>query len=266
MNNIFEIKLSGDGRITSVELCELINIFRIEEGNATKLLHKTLLESIRTEVKTLKEAGISNGQNFLPVEYTDKKGEKRPCFSLNNEGVLEMLNKESAVVRYKTVEYIKKLRNKLRKQDSYMIDDPVERAKRWIEEQEERKRLSEEVNIKNQLIGELKPKADYTDTILKSKDLVTITQISKDYGMSGQEMNKLLNDLGVQYKESGQWLLYRDYQSKGYTMSETVPITYSNGMSGTKMHTKWTQKGRLFLYQLLKKHGYIPIIEQDRAS
>ncbi len=130
----------------------------------------------------------------------------------------------------------------------------------------ENTRLSKEVNIKNQLIGELKPKADYTDTILKSKDLVTITQISKDYGMSGQEMNKLLNDLGVQYKESGQWLLYRDYQGKGYTMSETVTITHSNGMPGTKMHTKWTQKGRLFLYQLLKKHGCIPLIEQDRAS
>lgn len=264
MNEVLEIKLSNDGRITSVELCELINVFRIEEGNETKLLHKTLLESIRTEVEALKKADISSEQNFLPTYYDDLQGKQRPCFSLSDNGVLEMLNKESAVVRYKTVEYIKKL--KLAKQDSYMIEDPAERARRWAEEYEERRRLSEEVNIKNQLIGELKPKADYTDTILKSKDLVTITQISKDYGMTGQEMNKLLYELGVQYKESGQWLLYRDYQSMGYTMSETVPITYSNGMQGTKMHTKWTQKGRLFLYQTLKENGYIPLIEQDIAS
>ncbi len=265
MNEVLEIKLSGDGRITSVELCELINVFRLEEGNAIEKKHDDLLKSIRKEIEELSTAGISLG-NFSESIYTNSRGKAYPCFLCNNKGVLEILNKESAVVRYKTVEYIEKLQNQLKKKDSYMIEDPAERARRWAEEYEERQRLSEEVNIKNQLIGELKPKADYTDTILKSKDLVTITQISKDYGMSGQEMNKLLYELGVQYKESGQWLLYRDYQSMGYTMSETVPITYSNGMQGTKMHTKWTQKGRLFLYQILKENGYIPLIEQDMAS
>ena len=112
-----------------------------------------------------------------------------------------------------------------------------------------------------QIIGELKPKADYTDTILKNKGLVTITQIAKDYGMSAQEMNTKLHDLGVQYKQSRQWLLYSKHHSKGYTHSETVPITRKNGQADITMTTKWTQKGRLFIYDLLKQHGVLPLIE-----
>ncbi len=122
------------------------------------------------------------------------------------------------------------------------------------------------VQKQRQIIGELKPKADYTDLILKNKGLVTITQIAKDYGMSGQAMNKLLYDLGVQYKQSGQWLLYREHHGKGYTHSETVEITRKDGTPDVKMNTKWTQKGRLFLYELLKENGILPVIEQGQKE
>lgn len=117
-----------------------------------------------------------------------------------------------------------------------------------------------------QIIGELKPKADYTDRILNSKSLVTITQIAKDYGMSGAAMNAKLHEMGVIYKLGGQWLLYSKYQAKGYTHSETVDITHSDGRADVVMNTKWTQKGRLFLYQHLKKHGILPTIEQDQQK
>lgn len=122
--------------------------------------------------------------------------------------------------------------------------------------------LKLENKIQEQQIKELKPKADYVDSILKNPGLVTITQISKDYGMSGQEMNKILNDLGVQYKQSRQWLLYAKYQDKGYTHSETIPIKHSDGREDVTMNTKWTQKGRLFLYELLKDNSYLPSIEK----
>lgn len=101
----------GQAVITSVELTQLINQFRVEEGNTTELQHKTLLESIRTEIKTLENAGIGQ-QNFLPTFYSDAQNKKRPCFEMNKAGVLQMLNKESAVVRYKTVQYIEKLEKK----------------------------------------------------------------------------------------------------------------------------------------------------------
>lgn len=131
------------------------------------------------------------------------------------------------------------------------------------EEQEKRKSLEIETAQQKQIIGELKPKADYTDYILKNKSLVTITQIAKDYGMSGQAMNKLLHELDVQYKLNDQWLLYAKYHNKGYTQSNTYPIERKDGTVETKMQTEWTQKGRLFIYNLLKAEGIIPMIERD---
>lgn len=124
------------------------------------------------------------------------------------------------------------------------------------------KSLSTEISVKNQIIGELKPKADYYDEILKNPGLVTITQIAKDYGMSGKKMNEILHDIGIQYKQSGQWLLYSKYHCMGYTHSETVDITRSDGRPDVKMNTKWSQKGRIFLYDKLKENGILPVIEQ----
>ncbi len=117
--------------------------------------------------------------------------------------------------------------------------------------------------VKDQQIAELKPKADYCDIILKNKGLTTINAIAKDYGMSGVAMNKKLHELGVQYKQGNIWLLYSKYHNKGYTQSETIDITRSNGFPDVTIHTKWTQKGRLFLYELLKNNGIVPMIERD---
>lgn len=157
----------------------------------------------------------------------------------------------------------------IRKHGVYAVDellnDPDLAIKAFTalkEEKERNKQLSQEVNIKNQLIGELKPKADYTDIILKNPGLVTITQIAKDYGMSGQAMNDLLHSLKVQYKQSKQWLLYEKHQACGYTHSETINFEHADGRPDVKMNTKWTQKGRLFLYELLKENGIIPVIER----
>lgn len=125
------------------------------------------------------------------------------------------------------------------------------------------KALEMQNKIQTQQIAELKPKADYTDDILKNKALVPITAIAKDYGMSGSAMNSKLHELGIQYKQSGQWFLYAKYQDRGYTHSETHPIRHTDGRESVKMNTKWTQKGRLFLYDVLKKNGIVPTIERS---
>ena len=129
-------------------------------------------------------------------------------------------------------------------------------------EREEKEKLQLENMQQQQIIGELKPKADYTDTILQNKSLVTITAIAKDYGMGAKTMNQKLHDLGIQYKQSGQWFLYEKYHDKGYTHSETIDLKHKDGNEFVKMNTKWTQKGRLFLYELLKKNGILPMIER----
>lgn len=145
-------------------------------------------------------------------------------------------------------------------------DTIIELATTLKAEQERNQALYVENVQQKQIIGELQAKADYTDLILKNKSLVTITQIAKDYGMSGQAMNEELHRLGVQYKMNDQWLLYAKYHNKGYTHSETISFNHADGKPDTKMNTKWTQKGRLFIYELLKKEGIIPVIEREIAG
>jgi anti-repressor protein len=150
---------------------------------------------------------------------------------------------------------------------SYQIEDSIERAKAWIAEEEERRKLLTTTKKQEQIIGELKPKADYTDTILQNKQTVPITKIAKDYGMSGQAMNKLLHELKIIYKLDGQWLLYADHQGKGYTHSKTDHYRDRYGdIAGVYMNTEWTQKGRLFLYEVLKKNGVLPMIERNEDN
>lgn len=116
-------------------------------------------------------------------------------------------------------------------------------------------------SIAEQRVNELTPKASYYDLVLSNESLVTITQIAKDYGMSGQAMNHKLHDLGVIYKQGNTWLLYSKYQRTGWTHSETIMVDKADGTQKAVMHTKWTQKGRLGLYELLKRHGILPLIE-----
>lgn len=123
--------------------------------------------------------------------------------------------------------------------------------------------LGDQVVEQQQIISELQPKANYVDMILRSKSLVTITQIAKDYGFSGRRMNQILKELRVQYKVGGQWVLYSGYQRNGYVHSRTIDITRADGRADVTMQTEWTQKGRLFLYEKLKEHGYVPLIEQE---
>lgn len=123
-------------------------------------------------------------------------------------------------------------------------------------------KLEHEVVGLNATINELKPKADYVDRILKSTSLVTTTQIAKDYGMGAPTFNKKLKELKVQHNVGGQWVLTYKYQGKGYASSETIEVEKKDGSTKTVMHTKWTQKGRLFLHDLLKKHNILPMIEK----
>lgn len=154
----------------------------------------------------------------------------------------------------------------IRKHGMYAIDEILENPDLAIaaltqlkEERERRKQLECQTLIQRQQIAEMQPKASYYDLILQNKNTVPITQIAKDYGMSGRKFNELLHELGVQYKFRKTWLLYQQYAECGYTQSRTYAIDESRSV----MHTYWTQKGRLFLYDLLKSEGIFPVIEQE---
>lgn len=194
----------------------------------------------------------------------------------NNDGVpdaypievRQRIEKLHKFKRWVTSEVLPSIRKHGMYATDKLLEDPdfaISVLQQLKAEREEKKKLTTVNQQQKQIIGELQPKANYVDIILDNKGLVTITQIAKDYGMSGKKMNALLNTYGVQFKQSGQWLLYSKYHDMGYTHSKTINITRSDGRPDIVMETKWTQKGRLFLYDLLKENGVLPVIESKSA-
>lgn len=218
--------------------------------------HRDLLRDIRKYNDYLAESNIAQGDFFIKSTYTDANNQERPCYLITKQGCEMVANKltgKKGVIF--TARYVKKFNEMQQEQSSYMIDDPIKRAERWIEEQRQTKLLAEQNEIKDQLIAEYEPKISYLDTILKSDGLLAISQIAADYGMTAQALNKVLHDERVQHKVGGQWILYKIHMNKGYTKSQTIDITRTDGRPDTKMNTKWTQKGRLFIHELLEDRG-----------
>ena len=165
----------------------------------------------------------------------------------------------------------------IRKHGAYMTKDTLERAiaepdfliqlaTTLKEEKAKRLEAEQQCEAQKQIIGEMEKKVSYLDLILSSTSTMTITQIAQDYGMSGQRMNKLLHGLRIQYKIGEQWILYAEYKDKCYVSSETIHFMTNEGVPCTTLNTKWTQKGRLFLYDILKKEGVLPKMEWAKKA
>lgn len=127
--------------------------------------------------------------------------------------------------------------------------------------QQQNTELMDTVAVQKQQILEMQPKASYYDVVLDCKDLISTSAIAKDYGKSAVWMNRYLHEKGVQFKQGEIWLLYQKYAEKGYTSTKTHSYLGNDGETHTKPHTYWTQKGRLFLYELMKSDGILPLME-----
>lgn len=157
----------------------------------------------------------------------------------------------------------------IRKHGMYAVDELIANPDLAIaaltalkEERIKNAELTTTVAVQEQQITELKPKASYYDVVLNCKDLLSATEIAKDYGKSAKWLNETLRTLGVQFKQSGVWLLYQKYAEKGYTSTKTHNYLDDNGGTHSRVHTYWTQKGRLFIYDLLKSNDILPTMEQ----
>lgn len=211
-----------------------------------------------------------NQDGVVTTDGVDNLGRKNQITFINESNLYKVIFQSRKPEAEKFTEWVtSEVLPSIRKNGMYatneLLDNPdlaIKVFEQLKQEREEKKLLQLENTQQKQLIGELKPKADYTDRILQNKGLVTITAIAKDYGMSAKSFNKKLFELGVQFKQSGQWFLYEKYHDNGYTHSETIDLVHKDGTEFVKMNTKWTQKGRLFLYNLLKDNGIVPIIEK----
>ena len=127
------------------------------------------------------------------------------------------------------------------------------------------KNLQQEQNMRREAelrVRRLQPLADYTALILACPETVSVSQVAQDYGMSAVAFNRILNRAGIQYSVGGQWVLYAAYKDRGLVQSYTFNYRHNDGTDGCRMYTRWTQRGRLFLYDILKKMGIIPMIEK----
>lgn len=232
---------------------------------------------VMRDIRNLLEQGV-NESNFGLVNYKDKKGEIRPMYELTPKGCLILASGYDPILREKIVNKLEEYQQKERANIISLpnFEDPAEAAMAWAKEYREKKVLAIEndsLKIENKIlekenielaseVQELKHDRNYLDIIMRSRSLMTVSQIAQDYGMSAKAFNQQLAQMGIQYKNNDQWILYSRYKDCGYVSSRTIDITRSNGMPDVVMHTEWTQAGRKFLYEELKKQGIIPMIEK----
>lgn len=262
MNELSTMIVDGE-RMTSLQIAEI-----------TGKPHADVMKAIRKMEPAWSK--INEG-NFSLVDYQDKKGETRPCYSLNKEECLYIATKFNDEARAKLIKRWKELEEQHQKPS--VPQNYLEALKSLVKAEEEKQQLALENKQKDETIitiskanvelgnkiTEMLPKVSYYDRILQSNATMTITQIAQDYGMSAIAMNKELESMRIQHKERGQWILYAQFLKGGYVHSRAVDIIRRDGRHDVKYNTEWTTKGRLFLYEALKGKGILPLIEQENT-
>lgn len=199
------------------------------------------------------------------VRSTDGKSYNTTLY--NEKGIYEIMRKSNQPKADEFYDFVYDVIEGLRKGELQIKATPqtyVEALRALADAEEEKEKLSHEVVGLNHTIGLMQPKIKYLDTILTSADALNVTQIAKDYGLSGRKLNELLNEERIQYKTGGQWVLYQNHAGEGYTKTHTHSYDKTDGSTGTNLQTKWTQKGRLLIHNILTSKGYVA--EMDKVK
>jgi prophage antirepressor-like protein len=247
------VTLNNDHWFVLRDVCEILDLTtpaRVSERldpDEVSLTHITDSLGRQQETTIINESGLYN------VILRSDKPEARAFRKWITSDVLPTIRRHGMYATPSTIEA--------------MLDDPDLAIRLFSQikaERIEKEQLKLESAMKDQIIHELQPKATYYDLILQNTTGMAITNIAKDYGMSAMRMNQILHEQHVQFKQGETWFLYQDHADKDFTSSKTVHYINSEGVQKTKLQTNWTQKGRIFIYHLLKdKLGIVPLVERE---
>ncbi|WP_078408731.1 phage antirepressor [Priestia abyssalis] len=251
-----------DGEVWFVakDVCDILEIRNVSDATSSlKPNFKTSIVLTDTGSNYKTNALIVSEAGLYKLVFKSRKKEAEKFTDWIAEEVLPSIRKHGAYMTPATIDA--------------MVSNPdllIRLATQLKEEQQKRKeveqqvkKLSEENDVMEMVIAESQPKITYYDTILDSKGTMTITEIAQDYDLTAQQLNELLRSKGVQYKQGKRWILTKKHQGNGYVDSKTIHIKQGDF---TKTQMRWTQKGRLFIHDILKKNGIVPIIDREEGE
>ena len=210
----------------------------LELAKLTNKEHKNIVRDIKDEISKL---GEDRGRLiFEQSEYTNSRNKKYPMYNITLDGVLQLGARYDAVIRFNLIQKVKELQT--------TIALSLEHKNRELESK----------------IKQNKPKLDYLDSILESEKTLLASQIAADYDMSARALNRTLHEVGLIRKVGGQWILYKKHMEKEYTDSETIPyIDKDTGEERIKIRTRWTQKGREKIHEILTGLGISTVMDRS---
>lgn len=216
---------------------------------------------IMRDIRNLLEQGVDES-NFGLINYTDNRNRQQACYELTKKGCLILASGYDALLREKIINRWEELELQHRN-GGFQIPQTLsealmlaaEQTKQLEQAKAEKQLLQQQNQLQSEVIKEQAPKVEYYDDVLNSTSTYTATQIAKEFGWGAETLNRKLKEKGVQYKQSGQWLLYAKYQNKGYTKTVTRQYTGTSGKIHTSQQTVWTEPGRHFIHSLFDNSG-----------
>ena len=234
------------------------------------------MRDIRNYIEQLRLSNIGHSDYFTLSTYKNSQNKDMPCYLVTKKGCELIAHKltgtKGTEFTAKYIDRFHKMENTIKQfvpqtREQLISMALIEANKVIIEQNQLIETQKQEIEEKTNQITEMKPKATYFDKVMQCKDLISITDIAKDYGWYGAKLNNFLHEQKVQFKKGKKWYLYQEYADKGYTGTKTMLISNTDtGEDHAKTHMYWTQKGRLFIYALMKKNGIVPIMERDNIA
>ncbi len=246
MDTLINVRIENDRMIT-------------DSRNVADVFSKRHDHVIR-DIENLKKDAPNFGEMFFEGTMPDSYGRDKKVYFMNRDGftllAMGFTGKDAMQWKLKYIEAFNRLAEAWNSPDAVI-------ARGYELSQKKLAEATKLLTAKEEEIAEMKPKVSYYDIILNCKDLMSVTQIAKDYGKSAIWLNEFLCKRKIQYKQGKNWFLYQKYADKGYAQSKTQMFPGSDGEMHAKVHTYWTQDGRMFIYDLLKREGILPIVERD---